>query len=56
MGSVVSSMRAAEIDAIRGQLGDAVRHDRAREVDRLAAGATKWDVGDESHVGASYPR
>jgi hypothetical protein len=31
-----------EVDAVRRQLGDAVRHDRAGEVHRLAAGAAKW--------------
>jgi hypothetical protein len=37
-----------QFDAIRRQLGDAVRHDRAREVDRLAAGAAEWKVSNTS--------
>jgi hypothetical protein len=37
-----------EVETIGRQLGDAMRHDRAREIDGLAAGATKWEVSDES--------
>jgi hypothetical protein len=33
-----------EIDPVRRQLGNAVRHDRAREVDRLAACAARPKV------------
>jgi hypothetical protein len=44
-GSVVSSA-SREVDAIRRQLGDAVRDDRARKVDRLAAGADERQLSD----------
>jgi hypothetical protein len=35
---------SGEIDAVRRQLGDAVRDDRAREVDRLTAAAYECDL------------
>ena len=35
-----------EVDAIRWQLCDSVRDDRAREVDWLAASASAWKVSD----------
>jgi hypothetical protein len=33
-----------EVDTVRRQLGDAVRDDRAREVDGLATRAAQWKV------------
>ena len=40
-GNVVSSVRTCEIDAVRRQLRDPMRHDCACEIDPLAAGATE---------------
>ena len=37
-----------ELDAIRWQLCDSVRDDRAREIDWLAASAVEWKVSDAS--------
>jgi DNA-binding CsgD family transcriptional regulator len=37
-----------EVDVVGRQLGDAVRDDRPREVDRLTAGAAEWKVSDPS--------
>jgi hypothetical protein len=34
-----------EVDAVRRQLRNAVRDDRAREVDGLASGTNEWDFG-----------
>ena len=33
-----------EVDAVGRQLGDSVRHDRASEVDGLAARVPQWDI------------
>ncbi|TML04570.1 MAG: hypothetical protein E6G36_05670 [Actinobacteria bacterium] len=35
-----------QVEPVRRQLGDAVRHDRARKVDRLPAGADEREPGD----------
>ena len=37
-----------EVETVRRQLGDAVRDDRAREIDGLAAGTAEWEFSDES--------
>jgi hypothetical protein len=39
-----------KVDAVRRQLRDAVRDDRPREVDRLAARAAQWDLCNEGHA------
>src|SRR5262249_38870449 len=43
-----------DVEPIRRQLGNAVRNDRAREVDRLDARADEWDLREDSHT-ASMP-
>jgi hypothetical protein len=42
-----------EVDPVGQQLGDAVRDDRAREVDRLAARADEWDLGNQTAMSIS---
>jgi hypothetical protein len=39
-----------ELDAIRWQLSDSVRHDRAREVDWLAASTAKRELSKARHA------
>ncbi len=38
-----------EVDAVRRQLRDPMRHDRAREVDRLASWPFQWYFADGGH-------
>jgi hypothetical protein len=58
VGNVISRTRPARST----RFGEAMQHDRAREIDGLAAGATKWEsvtrvkVSRHARLGASYPR